>query len=678
MRSDTLDVALPTAHRKLIAGRLPLFCGCWFAATVLWVSVAFSESEVTLLSALLVCGWQGLLFAITLLLARQEPPTRSVQPGAVGVCIGMALGGVAFCTQQGADAAIIAMLLYAVLMTSSILFAWRGYVALFVFGSTWGVWLLVAEPWRDLGLTLLQGAAGFVIGAGMFMVIAESAFRNLRTSVLHDLGQMAQAAALEASHASYRDLAEKATDLIWTTDLDWKLTYVNEIAARHLGLTPAAAVGFPVHSALSPHSINDRLDTFLNEIAAGRHVPTGRLQVRPGPLHPEPRWLEISATPILDPRGHIVGLRGMGRDVTERIHAEERRRDREARFRRLAESNIIGVIFGEVGGELTDANDAFLEMTGRTRADLPFAWGALTPPEWRDTDARVIDEMLTHGSCHPYEKEYFHKDGHRVPVLLGGALVAENSKLIVGFVLDLTASKRAERAVAGTLEALRASEDKLRRLAHGQAAIREEERKRLSLDLHDDVCQELVGVGILIEAVRCRLGEDAAGRAELGRAVGYMNEVVDHLRGLARELRPLPLHELGLEDALRSLAAGISSITTPVALAVPTPIPRLAEETEVGIYRVAHEAISNAVRHAKARTIALRLDTTDGQLRLQVEDDGCGFDVHGSRGTAIGLSSMEERALALGGHLTVQSEPGKGTQVTFTCDLELRKPASAA
>ncbi len=678
MRSDTLDVALPAAHRRLIAVRLPLFCGCWCAATILWVTVALLESEITLLSALLVCGWQGFLFVVTLLLARREPPSPYVQSGAVGVCIGMALGGAAFCTHQGADAAIVAMLLYAVLATSSILFAWRGPVSLLLFSGTWGVWLLVTQPWSELGLTPTLGAAGAVIGAGMFMAIGESAFRNLRASVLHDIGQSAQAAALEASHASYRDLAEKASDLIWTTDLEWKLTYVNEIAARHLGMTPTAAVGFPVHAALSPHPANTHLDRFLHEIAAGRPVPTGRLEVRPGPLHAEPRWLEISASPIHDASGQVVGLRGMGRDVTDRIHAEQRRRDREARFRRLAESNIIGVIFGELGGDLTDANDAFLQMTGRTRAELPLAWGSLTPPEWRDTDRRVLEEMVKHGSCHPYEKEYVHKDGHRVPVLLGGALVTENSKLVVGFVLDLTASKRAERAVAGSLEALRASEDKLRRLAHGQAAIREEERKRLSLDLHDDVCQELVGIGILIEAARCRLGADAAGYAELERAVGYMNEVVEHLRGLARELRPLPLHELGLEDALRSLASGISSTTTPVEVDVPTPIPRLAEDIEVGIYRIAHEAIGNAVRHADARTITLHLRGTNGRLRLQVEDDGRGFDVHGSRGTAIGLSSMEERAIALGGQLAVRSEPGQGTEVIFTCDLELRKPASAA
>jgi PAS domain S-box-containing protein len=130
--------------------------------------------------------------------------------------------------------------------------------------------------------------------------------------------------------------------------------------------------------------------------------------------------------------------------------------DREGKIRRLVDANIIGITIWDIGGRFLDANDAFLRMVGYDREDLVadrLQRTNLTPPEWREGDARAEAELKMTGTVQPFEKEYFRKDGSRVPVLIGGAMFEESQG--VAFVLDLTERKCAE-------EALRESERSLR------------------------------------------------------------------------------------------------------------------------------------------------------------------------------------------------------------------------
>jgi PAS domain S-box-containing protein len=137
-------------------------------------------------------------------------------------------------------------------------------------------------------------------------------------------------------------------------------------------------------------------------------------------------------------------------------------REREAKIRRLVDSNIIGIFIRDHEGRILDANDAFLRIVGYDREDLVLGrirWTDLTPPEWRDRDG--IEELKMTGTAQPFEKEYFRKDGSRVPVLIGAASFEESANQGVAFVLDLTVRKQAE-------EILRESE---RRYREAQMAL---------------------------------------------------------------------------------------------------------------------------------------------------------------------------------------------------------------
>jgi PAS domain S-box-containing protein len=220
----------------------------------------------------------------------------------------------------------------------------------------------------------------------------------------------------------------------------------------------------------------------LEGVTQGRTELEYRIRTASGEL----RWLRVIQSPVCDESGQVERLAGIAEDITARkqtdtalkeIHADlarqvelrtqelsqtvsgfereiaQRRqieaelRRSEARFRRLFEANIIGVMFSDIYGNVTDVNEAFLQMTGYCRADLPLRWDKMTPPEWFHLTQLSLEQMVRNGTVKPLEKEYIRKDGSRVPVLIGGALLDRENWRCVFFVLDLTQRRLAEEQV---------------------------------------------------------------------------------------------------------------------------------------------------------------------------------------------------------------------------------------
>jgi len=148
-------------------------------------------------------------------------------------------------------------------------------------------------------------------------------------------------------------------------------------------------------------------------------------------------------------------------EAIDRKHAEDELKQSEARFRRVVESDMLGIMFWNLSGEITGANDSFLKMVGYTREELAsggMRWTEMTPPEYRELDEKAVRELDALGVCETYEKEYIRKDGSRVPILLGLARLERGTESVVGFVLDITERKQNENA-------LRESDEKFHQLA---------------------------------------------------------------------------------------------------------------------------------------------------------------------------------------------------------------------
>jgi PAS domain S-box-containing protein len=179
------------------------------------------------------------------------------------------------------------------------------------------------------------------------------------------------------------------------------------------------------------------------------------------------KYLEAIGHHRFSADGEFVQVVGTNVDVTERKRAEQALREREAKIRRLVDANIIGIFIWDFDGRILEANEAFLHIVGYDHEDLVagrIRWTDLTPPEWRDHDTQLIQEHKVTGTLPPFEKEYFRKDGSRVPVLIGLATFEEGGDQGVAFVLDLTERKRAE-------EALRESERSARSAIDGIAGL---------------------------------------------------------------------------------------------------------------------------------------------------------------------------------------------------------------
>jgi two-component system NarL family sensor kinase len=227
---------------------------------------------------------------------------------------------------------------------------------------------------------------------------------------------------------------------------------------------------------------------------------------------------------------------------------------------------------------------------------------------------------------------------------------------------DATLLSDIARLAAAAANEMRLATD-LRRSRERLVVAQEDERRRLRRELHDGLGPALAGMALEVAAAdrAAQRGDPSA----IGLLTGLQHDVEDLLsdvRRISRDLRPAALDELGLVDALRQRAAAVTDASNghPLVQVDADGIPALPAAVEVAAYRIASEALSNAMRHADASLCTVRL-IADGSLRLEVHDDGRGLPEAITRG--VGLGSMAERAGELGGSCMIESSPGSGTTV---------------
>ncbi len=201
----------------------------------------------------------------------------------------------------------------------------------------------------------------------------------------------------------------------------------------------------------------------------------------------------------------------------------------------------------------------------------------------------------------------------------------------------------------------------------------EDERKRLAADLHDGVGQTMTALALTLDAADATLARtgaaDAAGREGVRRAREMAGIALEDVRGVAFRLRPARLRETGLVAGLRELAA---SAGRPVEFSADASLVRpnlLDEDREVDTYRIVQEALGNATRHGQADRIRITIQRVDRMLRIEIVDDGVGFDTAIISRRGLGLASMRDRASVVGGSLRVHSRPGMGTVVRLDIPL---------
>jgi len=210
-------------------------------------------------------------------------------------------------------------------------------------------------------------------------------------------------------------------------------------------------------------------------------------------------------------------------------------------------------------------------------------------------------------------------------------------------------------------------ETERRESARRSLAAQEAERARIARELHDQIGQSLTAVVLQLERAARRT--EAPVRGEVEEAREAVRESLEEVREIARRLRPEALDDLGLASALAALTLNVSRRTgLRVERRIAAGLPELSPEEELVVYRVAQEGLTNVARHADARHAWVTLDSRNGDVALEVRDDGRGFEPRAAAGA--GLRGMRERALLVGADLDVESRNGEGAAVRLTLRRE--------
>jgi PAS domain S-box-containing protein len=368
---------------------------------------------------------------------------------------------------------------------------------------------------------------------------------------------------------------------------------------------------------------------------------------------------------------------------------------REAKIRRLVDANVVGVLVSDDDGRIIEANDAFLEMVGHTRDDLTsgrLRWPELTPPESLVASERAVAQLRATGTCDVFEKEYFRRDGSRVPALVGAAAVAGPGSATVAFVLDLTERKRAE-----------VERERLRQVQGDLAYMsRVTTMGELAASLAHEIKQPIAAV--VTNARTCArwleretpdLAEASEAASRTVNAAMRASDIVDRVRSLYA--RGTPHRTLvDVNDMIQEMVVLLQHEASRHDVAIRTELAgRLPDivADRVQVQQVLMNLMLNgieAMKDAPGELLIASQRTDDGQLLISVSDSGCGippkqaerifeaFFTTKPSGNGMGLSISRTIVESHGGRLWASANTVRGAVFQFTLPAEVgaRSPSA--
>jgi PAS domain S-box-containing protein len=372
-------------------------------------------------------------------------------------------------------------------------------------------------------------------------------------------------------------------------------------------------------------------------------------------------WVSVNARAVRDENGKIQYYEGTVRDITERKHSEQALLESEERYRELFENSRDAVYVHDMTGRYVSVNRAAEELSGFSRTEiLGKHYSNFIVPNYLKTARENFCRKLDIPLETTYEAKIICKDGTRKSIEVSSRMIYRDGEPIgvQGTVRDMTERKMAQRAL----------QHYSRRLVHAQEA----ERENIARELHDEIGQALTAITINLQWMQRSGAVNEIGEPRIRESIEVIDEALRRVRELSLELRPSMLDDLGLSAALSWYTSRYSE-RTGIAAVVSGDLPRtinIGRPIETACFRIVQEALTNAARYSRANRIDVNIEKQNGTFKMTIADDGVGFVVedHLSAGlaTSLGLRGMKERALAVGGKLTIRSEVGNGTQIMLT------------
>lgn len=455
--------------------------------------------------------------------------------------------------------------------------------------------------------------------------------------------------AFQRSQENYRNLAESSPDAIFIFDRELKINYANRSAAGWLGKFPAELVGRACADFFSPESALEYEASLRLVLDSGKPLNRERKTALPG----VEKIVETRLLALRDQAGAVISVMAISRDITEQRQAEQLLQRRERWSRELIDCMRDGFFRVDFQGKIREVNEAYCRMSGYSREELltmDISQISLTDLTQEQVLQRIMKAVRS--GSERFETRHRRKDGTAIHVETVITYLEMEGEHILALMRDITDRKQMEQEV-------------LKISAH--------ERQRIGYDLHDGLGQHLAGVAFKTKVLEENLlavnsPESAAAR----EIVGLVNQAIAQTRGLARSLAPVEVEMNGLIAALQNLATE-TRCTFPAECRFHSALQdaQFDSQTSTMLYRIAQEAIHNALKHGGAEVIEMELSTAaDGRTFLAVRDDGKGFSLEACLTKGMGMRIMRYRANSLGGELQIRSEPGKGTEIQCLLRME--------
>jgi PAS domain S-box-containing protein len=362
-------------------------------------------------------------------------------------------------------------------------------------------------------------------------------------------------------------------------------------------------------------------------------------------------WFHCEAKMIRKKNGRPWFIHGIGFDITELKQIEEELQQ---------ERNVVSAILHTVGslvvvldpqGRIVRFNRACEQVSGYSFVEVEgkYLWDLCVVPEEAERFRVIVEQLRVENSAKDYETSWVARDGSRRLIAWSSTILPGESgspAYIIATGIDITERKRLEKAI---LE------------------ISAAEQRRIGQDLHDGLGQHLTGIAFMSKVQEQKLAEKGLAEAtEATRIVGLVNEAINQTRQLAHGLLPVAADAHGLMSALKRWAAEVEDLFhISCRLRVYNPVLIHDANVSTHLYRIAQEAVNNAIRHGQAKSIEISLSARKGYGTLRIENDGASLPENDTNRSGMGMQIMNYRARMIGGSLKV--EAGEISGVTVTC-----------
>lgn len=472
--------------------------------------------------------------------------------------------------------------------------------------------------------------------------------RDLQQKVMLDTAQRTEhretRSALRDTAERLRAILETAVEGIITIDERGTIESFNHSAEKIFGYSAAEAIGQNV-KMLMPEPFRHEHDGYLKNyrdtghakiIGIGREVVGRR---KDGTLFPMD--LSVSEVKLADRRMFA----GFVRDITDRKTAEKAL----AYYAVLVESSDDAIIGKTLESIITSWNQGAERIFGYSRDEaIGKPIGFLIPEDRQAEEPDILAKIKNGESVDHFETVRRRKDGQLIDISVTISPIRDSGGVIIGaskVARDITERKRLEKEII---------------------EISNREQQRIGQDLHDGLCQELTGIELMCQVLEQKLAKNSKAEArQVGEIGEHIRQAIGHTRKLARGLFPVELETNGFMSALQELVAHAEKLfKVDCRFECDGPVSVRDNVAATHLYRIAQEAINNAVRHGKAKRIVVSLKSDGKKAALTVADNGVGFSNQARKGSGMGLHTMKYRAGVVGATLQIGSDNGEGTAVT--------------